>query len=138
MGATQFRSTWCDSPVPLKGRFTVGFVDELLLMVSCPDAEPIAVGLNVSVTLRVCPGLSVAGRLTGEAEKPLPVTATEFTVRAAIPLDVSVIVWVVGVLTTTPPNEMLVAFTVSAGVAAFSCNEVARVVVPVVAVSVTD
>lgn len=29
---------------------SVGFVDEVLLIVSCPDAFPTAVGVNVSVT----------------------------------------------------------------------------------------
>ncbi len=138
VGACQLRSTWCGSPVPLRGTVNVGFVDELLLMLSCPVAEPTADGLNVKVTVTVCPGFSVAGRLTAEAEKPLPVTATEFTVTAAVPLEVRVTVCVVELFTTTPPNEMLVAFTPSAGVAAFSCSETTLEVLPVVAVNVTD
>lgn len=55
-----------------------------------------------------------------------------------MPLEFSVTVWVVELFTTTAPKEMLVAFTVSAGEAAFSCNEAVREVLPVVAVSVTD
>ena len=107
-------------PVPLRGTVTVGFVDAVLLMVSLPVTEPTAVGSNVSVRVTVCPGLRVAGRLTAEAEKPVPVTAMELTVTAAVPLEVRVTVCVVELFTTIPPNAMLVAFTVSAGVPAFN------------------
>jgi len=117
---------------------TVALVDELLVIVNCPAAEPAVVGLKVRVRLSVCPGFKVAGRLTADAEKPLPVTAIEFTVTAAVPLDVRVMVWLVELLTAIPPNEMLVAFTLSVGVPALSCNETVREVLPVVAVTVAD
>lgn len=71
---------------------TVGLVDALLVTVSCPVADPVAVGLKARVTLRVCPGFRVAGRLTAEEEKPLPFTEIPLTVTAAVPLDVSVTV----------------------------------------------
>lgn len=77
-------------------------------------------GLNVRVRLSVWPGLSFAGRLTEDVENPLPETETELTVTAAVPLEVSVTVCVVEWFTTIEPNEMLPAFTVRAGVAAFS------------------
>jgi len=64
--------------------------------------------------------LSVAGNVTGEAEKPLPVTATELTVTAEVPVEVKVNVWVVGVFNATPPNATVVAFTVKAGVPGLS------------------
>jgi hypothetical protein len=64
--------------------------------------------------------LSFAGRLTEDEENPEPVTEIEFTVTAAVPLEVSVKVCVVELFTTTEPKEMLLALTVSAGVAAFS------------------
>ena len=67
-----------------------------------------------------CPAFSVVGRLNDEAEKPLPVTATELTVTGPEPLEVSVTVCVVELFTTTEPNEMLVAFTVNAGAEAFN------------------
>ena len=50
VGATQFRSTWCGSPVPLRPIVTVGFVDAVLAMVNWPEAAPTAVGSKVSVT----------------------------------------------------------------------------------------
>ena len=68
----------------------------------------------------------------------MPVTATEFTVTAAVPLEVSVTVCVVALFITTLPNETLVVFRLRAGEAAFSCSETAFEVLPVVAVSVTD
>ena len=120
LGARQLRATWCGSPVPLKATVTVGFVVELLLMLNCPVAEPTAEGTNVSVKVTDCPGLSVAGRLTGEIEKPPPVVVAEFTVTAAVPFEVSVTVCVVALFTTTLPNEMLVAFRFKAGEAPFS------------------
>ena len=81
--------------MPLRPIEIVGLVAEVLEIVSWPDAVPTVVGSKVSVTLRLWPGLSLAGKATAEAEKPDPVTATEFTVTAAVPLEVSVTVWVV-------------------------------------------
>ena len=78
----------------------------------------------------------MAGRLTGVTENPLPVTATEFTVTAAVPVDVNVTVCVVELLITMAPNETLVAFRLRTGVAAFSCNEADRDVLPDAAVNV--
>ena len=116
----------------------VGFVEELLPMLSCPVTEPAVDGLNVSVSVTACPGLSVAGRLMADAEKPLPVTVIDFTVTAEVPVEVKVTVCVVELFTTTPPNEIVVAFTDSVGVPAFNCSETVRDVLPVVAVSVAD
>ena len=123
--------------MPLRPTATVEFVDALLLIVNCPVATPTTVGSNVSVTVSVWPGLRVAGTRTGEPEKPLPVTITEFTVTGAVPLEVSVTVCVVELFNTTAPNEMPVAFRVSAGVAEFSCSETALEALPVVAVNST-
>ena len=68
------------------------FVAEVLEIVNWPDALPTVVGSNVSVTLSVWPGLSLAGRVTADEVKPAPVTEMEFTVTAAVPLEVSVTV----------------------------------------------
>jgi hypothetical protein len=128
----------CGLPVPLRATVAVGFVEELLPMLSCPVTEPAVDGLNVSVSVTACPGLSVAGRLMADAEKPLPVTVIDFTVTAEVPVEVKVTVCVVELFTTTPPNEIVVAFTDSVGVPAFNCSETVRDVLPVVAVSVAD
>ena len=107
-------------------------------MLNWPVAEPTVDGLNVRVTVTACPGFSVFGRLSAEAEKPLPVTANEFTVTGAVPLEVSVIVCVVELFTTTAPNAILDAFTLSVEVAAFSCSDTVLEVVPADAVRVAD
>lgn len=117
---------------------TVAFVDELLEIVSCPDAEPTTVGLKVNVSEMACPGFSVAGKLTDDVENPLPVTAIDLIVTAEVPVDVSVTVCVVELFTTTEPKEMLLAFTLSAGVAAFNCSEVDFDEPPLLAVIVAD
>lgn len=64
--------------------------------------------------------MRVSGKLIDDIENPLPVTATLFTVTAAVPLEVKVTLCVVGVFTTTLPNGILVALTLSTGVAALS------------------
>jgi len=110
----------------------------LLVTVNVPLAEPVVVGSNVSARLNVCPGFRVAGRFTVDMEKPLPVTAMELTVTGAVPLDVRVTFCVLELFTTTPPNETLLAFTLSVAVAAFSCSETDFEVLPVVAVSEAD
>lgn len=112
-------------------------VDELLLTVSCPVTGPTLVGSKVSVSVSDWPGFNVAGRLTAEAEKPLPVVEIEFTVTGPVPLELSVRLCVVALFSTIAPNEMLVAFSVSVGVAAFSSSETAFDVLPVAAVKVT-
>jgi hypothetical protein len=124
--------------VPLKATVMVALVEALEVTVSCPVAAPAAVGSKVRVRESDLPGFKVAGRLTADAEKPLPVMAIEFTVTAALPLEESVTVWVVELLTTTPPNEMLVALAVSAAVAALSCRARVLAVLAVVAVRVAD
>ena len=109
-----------DVAVPLSGIVSVGFVDELLLMVSWPVIDPVVVGSNVKVIPVACPGLRVNGKPIDANENPPPVTAMEFTVTAAVPLEVMVTVWVVGVFTKTLPKGILVAFTLSTGFAALS------------------
>jgi len=92
LGGLHARFTWCGLAVPLRPIVIEELVDELLETVSCPVALPVADGLNVSVTLIDCPGFNVAGRLTAEAENPVPVTPIEFTVSAAVPVELIVTV----------------------------------------------
>ena len=129
----------CGLPVPLSATVAVGFVDELLPMVSCPVTEPAVDGLNVSVT-RKCLSRVKRRRKADSAMRRsrLPVTVIDFTVTAEVPVEDKVTVCVVELFTTTPPNEIVVAFTDSAGVPAFNCSETVREVLPVVAVSVAD
>jgi hypothetical protein len=53
--------------------------------------------------------LSVSGKLVPEMEKPVPVSVAEFTVTAAVPVDVSVIDCAAAVFTATLPNATLLA-----------------------------
>ena len=82
--------------------------------------------------------MSVKGRVRGDSEKPLPVTAIELTFNAAVPLEVTVTVCVAGKFSATLPNDSVVAFTVSSAAAPFNRRESFRDVPPVVAVRVTD
>lgn len=122
--------------MPDRPTVIVEFVAEVLLIISWPVAAPVVVGSNVNVNVNTWPGFNTEGSVTADAENPLPETDTEFTVTAAVPLDVSVSVCVVGVLTATAPKAILDAFTLRAAVPAFSCSDTARDVLPVVAVTV--
>ena len=68
----------------------------------------------------------MAGNVPPDTENPVPVTVAELTVTAAVPTDLSVTGWVVGVLITTVPKDTLVALTLSVAVppvVGFSCSE---------------
>jgi len=80
------------TPVPLRLTTAVGFVDELLLMVSLPVTAPAAVGLHCTVSVTACFGFNVTGKLAPETVKPAPLIAAELTVTAPVPVEVKVIV----------------------------------------------
>lgn len=84
-----------------------------------------------------CPGFSVTGNVPPEMEKPLPESLTEFTVRAAFPLEVMVSVCVDGCPTVTLPKSMDVGLTTICAVAASSCSEKVLLTPPALAVKVT-
>jgi len=65
-------------------------IDEVLVIASDPVEAPTAVGVYVTFTVAVCPGLRVAGNELPEMAKLAPVSATEFTVTALVPAEVSV------------------------------------------------
>ena len=103
-------------PVPLKLTVAVGLVDELLLIVSVPVAEPAAVGANFTVSVSVCLGLSVTGNVAPDTVNPVPLTAAEFTVTAPVPVEVSVTDCVALDPTVTLPKLRLAGLTVNVGV----------------------
>jgi hypothetical protein len=82
----------------------------------------------------------VTGNVAPEAEKPDPVTAAEFTVTAAVPLEVKVTDFVTAVFNATLPNDSEVVLTDRVGVPAFafSCSPNPLETPPALAVSVTD
>jgi hypothetical protein len=66
--------------------------------------------------------LSVAGRFPPVTVNPVPEIESELMVTAAVPLEVTVIGFVIAVPTETFPNASEVALRLSAGPPAFNCN----------------
>ena len=93
-------------------------LDELLLIVICPLADPVAVGSNCTCSDIAWFGFRVTGRLPPTIVKPAPVMAAEFTVTGDVPLEVSVNDWVVAVFTVTLPKLRVAALTVNCGLGA--------------------
>jgi hypothetical protein len=100
-------------PVPLRVTTDVEPVDELLLIVICPLADPVVVGLNCTCSVTACVGFSVTGKLPPIIVKPEPVMAAEFTVTGDVPVEVSVSDCVVAVFIVTLPKLRVVALTVN-------------------------
>ena len=65
--------------------------------------------------LRVWPGFSTAGNTAPDIENPAPRSETELTVRAAVPVDVSVKVLADVVLSATLPKAKLLELNVNCG-----------------------
>jgi hypothetical protein len=110
-------------PVPLRPTVAVGFVDELLVMLSCPVTEPAAVGLNCTVSAMDWPGLSVAGNVAPETVKPVPLTAAALIVTGALPVAFRVTDFIADVFNDTFPNDSELVLTLSEPVLVL--NEVA-------------
>ena len=75
---------------------TVGLLVEVLLIVNCPVAVPVTVGLNFTCSVSVCFGFKVTGKLLPETEKPAPEIVAEFTVTEEVPVEVRVTLRVTG------------------------------------------
>lgn len=113
----------CDTPVPLRLTVAVLPAEELLTMESCPLAAPAVDGVNPTVMLAVCPGVSVAGKLMPDRLNCAPVSVAELTVSVSVPVDFSVTVCVVVLFNATLPKLNLDVLNVSAGEMAFNCME---------------
>ena len=97
--------------MPLNATTVVVPLEELLLIVICPDAATAVVGLNCTCSVTACVGFSVTGRLPPKIVKPAPVIEAEFTVTAEVPVDISVSGNVVDVFTVTLPKLRLAVLT---------------------------
>lgn len=75
---------------------------------SAPESVPPAVGANLMVSVAADPGFSDSGKLPPGSENPLPVTDPDDTVRAVVPVDVSVTVFVADAPTFTAPKATAV------------------------------
>jgi len=73
-----------------------------------------------------------------EIVKPVPLIVAALTVTEAVPVEASVNDWVDGEFRVTLPKAMLVALTVSVGVAAPSCRAKVSVVLAALALNVTE
>src|SRR5258705_1497428 len=64
--------------------------DELLLIVICPLAAPVAVGRYCTCNVIDCVGFNVSGKLPPAIAKPVPVIFDQFTVISDGPVEGSV------------------------------------------------
>ena len=78
------------APVPASAIVVVGLVDELLVTVSLPVAAPEVVGLNCTLSVTVCFGFNVTGKLAPETVKPVPLMAAAVTCTGAVPVEARV------------------------------------------------
>ena len=104
-------------PVPLRLTTAVLLVEELLWIVNCPDAAPVAVGSNCTFSVTDWLGFKVTGNVAPDMVKPVPVSAAELIVTGAIPVEVRVTGCVDAVFTDTLPNVRLAVLSVNCGLA---------------------
>jgi carbonic anhydrase/acetyltransferase-like protein (isoleucine patch superfamily) len=105
-----------DGEVPLSATAAVGLVDDVLLTVNWPVADPVVVGANCTLSVVDCPGFKVIGAEPPLRLKPVPATESELTVTGPVPVDDSVTVWVAVVLRATLPKFRLVVLRLSVAV----------------------
>jgi hypothetical protein len=125
-------------PVPLRLTGVDDPVEELLAMARTPLATPAIVGSNCTVSVTDWFGFRVCGKVAPDTVKPAPDIATEFTVSAVLPVEESLMVCVVAVLTLTLPKERLLALRPSVGTVAPSVMLKVWLAPPAVAISVSD
>src|ERR1700722_4275355 len=101
---------------------TVPLLDEVLVIVSEPEAAPAVVGSNSTPTVAVCPGVNVAGNVGPDIVKPVPANTTELTVTDPVPVEDKITVCVAGVFNVTLPNPPLVALMPSVDVPWFTAS----------------
>lgn len=112
-------------------------IDELVVIVRLPVAAPALVGSNRMFSVAVWPCFNVAGMVTPDMVKPVPVRVVALIVTGAVPVEVKVTDCVAGVFSVTLPKATFVALMLSAGTEAFSCRAKVLVTEPALAVSVT-
>jgi hypothetical protein len=114
-------------PVPLRATVEVVPLAALLVMVTLPVSLPATVGSNLRSSVAVCDGDKVSGAVIPDNVNPVPLMVAALIVSAAVPLEVTVTVWVAGVFRLTLPKATLLDPRVSAAVpvlaAGLSCSE---------------
>jgi len=113
----QVREVSMGTPVPDKLTVEVAPLEELLLIVNVPVAEPAEVGSNCTVSVAVWLGLKVSGKVAPETVNPAPAAAAESTVAAAVPVEYKVTVRVTGEFTFALPKLKLEVLRLSVAIA---------------------
>ena len=103
-------------PVPFRLTTAVLLVDELLWIVSWPEAAPVVAGSNCTFSVTDWLGFKVTGNVPPDSVKPVPLTAAELIVTGAVPVEVNVTGCVDAEPTVELPNAKLAALTVKIGV----------------------
>jgi hypothetical protein len=70
----------------------------LLAMVNWPAKLPAVAGSNCTSMVTDCPGFNVTWKEHPDSVKPVPLIVTEFTVRGAVPVELSVTACSIGAL----------------------------------------
>jgi len=83
------RSEDFETPMALK-LTTTGEFGALLLIITFPEAAPLAAAVNVVETLALCPAAKAMGTATDFIVKPDPATETPETVRDLVPVFVMI------------------------------------------------
>jgi hypothetical protein len=123
--------------VPLRLITAVALVEELLRIVSCPVAAPVAVGSNCTSNVTARPGFKVTGNLAPDIVKPVPLNVPELMVTGDVPVEFNVTGSVDAVFTVTLPKPRLAGLTAKVATPLFSSRAKLVETVPALAVSVT-
>jgi hypothetical protein len=118
----------------------VGFVNDVLTIVSVPAEAPAVVGSNCMFSVADWPALRDSGKLVPDTENPVPASTAELTVTA-VPDEVRVIDCVAGEFNVTSPKftavELIPSPDVPVPVLGPSFSAYVSVTPPAFAVSVT-
>lgn len=101
--AGEIESAGC-MPVPLR-EIDSGEFEASLVTVNVPFAAPGPVGANCTCTVALCPTGTEADGLPPTTVKPVPVMPADAIFTVAVPVFVTVRLWVLVVPTFTFPNE---------------------------------
>jgi hypothetical protein len=102
---------WMVPPVPERAT-VVGVVEALVVICRLPVTAPLVCGENVTVTEADWPEASVKGKVSAEAVKPVPLTATLLMLTLTVDGLLMVMVWLAVDPITTVPNASDVGLTV--------------------------
>jgi hypothetical protein len=102
---------WIVPPVPERAT-VVGVVEALVVICRLPVTAPLVCGENLTVTGTDWPDASVNGKVSAEAAKPVPLTATLLMLTLTVDGLLMVTVWLAVDPITTVPNARDVGVTV--------------------------